>query len=320
MAQRPYTGWDGDARSRRAGTEKMIDIIEYLSGGGLWNNGSWGPRPMRGKRKPSVHGTGRACDLSWRGGKYGGYGNHAKAKVWVDFLTDHATELQLEAIFDYYPRPHGTGYLCSRDYTIQYPKHTFSGAPGGDWIHLEVSPKVADDPAFFDRMFTKLIGALTTDADIPPVDAKDEEALDTAGPDQYPGHLVDVDHEHQHEVKAIQSEIGVKVDGRFGPKTLAAVQGFQGDNDLPDDVGGVDEATWVAMFGNPSAPKPEYPGTVLKVGSTGQSVKVVQAQIDAFVDGEFGPKTETAVKGWQTAQQLVADGLVGPKTWKAMFG
>ena len=72
MAKRPYTGWDKNARSKRAGTQKLIELLNKHSNGGLWNNGSWNVRPMRGKKNPSVHGTGRAFDMSWRGGKYGG--------------------------------------------------------------------------------------------------------------------------------------------------------------------------------------------------------------------------------------------------------
>ena len=138
------------------------------------------------------------------------------------------------------------------------------------------------------------------------------------GADDYPGHLIDLDHEHQHEVKPVQSILGVKVDGQFGPKTLAATQAFQKEKEL-SDAGGVDQPTWVAMFGDKSVPKPKYPGTVQKLGSTGQPVKIIQAEIDAFVDGDFGPKTETAVKGWQSSNQVAADGMVGPKSWAAMF-
>jgi len=37
------------------------------------------------------------------------------------------------------------------------------------------------------------------------------------------------------------------------------------------------------------------------------------------VDGVFGPKTEAAVKAFQTDQGLVVDGIVGRNTWKALF-
>lgn len=318
MAQRRYTGWDGNARARRPGTEKMIEIINYLSDGGLWNNGSWGVRSMRGKSRPSVHGTGRACDLSWRGGKHGGFGDHKKAKVWIDFLTQNAGALELEAIFDYYPSPYGTGYKCDRDYTIKYTKKAFSGAPGGDWIHLEVSPKVADDPAFFDRMFTTLIEGLTLD-DISDNDPVDDGPIDVPGPEDYPGHVIGLKHEQKDEVKAVQSALGVKVDGIFGPKTMAAVKKFQSDNDLAE-AGGVDEPTWQKLFGAGTDTAPAYPGKEILVGAVGDAVKQIQAKVDAFVDGEFGPKTEAAVKAWQTANGLKPDGRVGPKTWAKLFG
>lgn len=35
------------------------------------------------------------------------------------------------------------------------------------------------------------------------------------------------------------------------------------------------------------------------------------------IDGVFGPQTEAATKIWQEAHGLVADGIVGPKTWAA---
>jgi hypothetical protein len=71
----------------------------------------------------------------------------------------------------------------------------------------------------------------------------------------------------------------------------------------------------------PSAPTaPKYPGKPVKQGSTGQSVKAVQTALGITpVDGKFGAQTDAAVKAWQTANGLTADGIVGPKTWAALF-
>lgn len=63
-----------------------------------------------------------------------------------------------------------------------------------------------------------------------------------------------------------------------------------------------------------------YPGTPVRLGSQGDAVKLVQAVVGATVDGDFGPATERRVKEYQTKQGLLADGVVGPVTWKRMFG
>ena len=57
---------------------------------------------------------------------------------------------------------------------------------------------------------------------------------------------------------------------------------------------------------------------VLKKGSKGESVKTLQEFLKITVDGDFGPKTETAVKNWQRSHGLLDDGIVGQKTWAAM--
>ncbi|MEW2490407.1 peptidoglycan-binding protein [Streptomyces sp. NPDC048411] len=60
-------------------------------------------------------------------------------------------------------------------------------------------------------------------------------------------------------------------------------------------------------------------------GSTGTQVKAVQRLLTAqgfdagAVDGRFGPATLTAVKTFQTARGLGADGIVGARTWTALL-
>lgn len=319
MAKRPYTGWDRNSSGRRAGTEALIKQIKFWSGGGLWHNGSWLVRPMRGKSNPSVHGTGRAFDLSWRGGKYGGYGNYDEAKVWYDFFCEHADELEIEAVFDYYPGPYGRGYKCDRDATIVYSRKAFSGVPKGDWFHLEISNKYADDADFYNEKMPELIAGIKPEAPAKPAPLEDAPAVvDNPTGEDYPGHPIDKGHEHKDEVKMVQSKVGATVDGDFGPKTEAAVKAWQKANGLTAD-GVVGPVTWKAMFGEEKKTAREYPGTPLKVGSEGDDVRAVQAVVDAHVDGDFGPKTEASVKIWQEANGRLADGIVGPKTWKAMF-
>ena len=59
---------------------------------------------------------------------------------------------------------------------------------------------------------------------------------------------------------------------------------------------------------------------VLNVGSTGDTVKAVQEFLGIGADGIFGRGTKRAIKQWQAANGLTADGVVGPATLKKMFG
>lgn len=57
---------------------------------------------------------------------------------------------------------------------------------------------------------------------------------------------------------------------------------------------------------------------LLRLGSKGKEVASLQEFLRIPADGDFGAKTDTAVKKWQHKNGLVADGLVGPKTWDEM--
>lgn len=54
---------------------------------------------------------------------------------------------------------------------------------------------------------------------------------------------------------------------------------------------------------------------ILKKGSRGSEVKVLQKSLNLKDDGIFGPLTEEAVRTFQRENGLASDGVVGPKTW-----
>lgn len=69
-----------------------------------------------------------------------------------------------------------------------------------------------------------------------------------------------------------------------------------------------------------SAPAPRkfipYRGKPIRRGDKdAELVKQIQKVVGAYVDGDFGPKTEKAVMKWQGRNGLFPDGVVGPKTW-----
>jgi hypothetical protein len=75
--------------------------------------------------------------------------------------------------------------------------------------------------------------------------------------------------------------------------------------------------------GAPSSPG--FPGRLLRLGLSGPDVKLVQGRLLQLgvarlaVDGEFGPMTRAAVQAFQRAKGLEVDGVVGPRTWKALW-
>jgi putative chitinase len=59
---------------------------------------------------------------------------------------------------------------------------------------------------------------------------------------------------------------------------------------------------------------------LLKLGTEGEDVKKLQIKLGVDPIGKFGPKTEAAVKAWQSANGLTPDGIVGPSTWTKLMG
>jgi len=147
---RPYTGFDKYSTGPLPGLKALRDIILFLNGGAIKHLGSWTIRSMNGKPGiPSVHGTGRATDL--------GYTYRKDIEGTINWLVSNADDLGVEFVADYYPTPYGRGWRCDRDSWKVYKTPTIKGAPGGKWIHLEISPAMANDKAAMDKAIAEAL-------------------------------------------------------------------------------------------------------------------------------------------------------------------
>ena len=120
----------------------------------------------------------------------------------------------------------------------------------------------------------------------------------------------------------------VSADGDFGGITQKAVVAFQKAQRLgADGVVGpkTAEALNRAVSTPAAAPAPQAPApaadpnAVYRLGSKGGEVKEIQRLLvdkgaHIVVDGDFGAQTQNAVMGFQRANGLQTDGVVGPDT------
>lgn len=132
----------------------------------------------------------------------------------------------------------------------------------------------------------------------------------------------------------------LRCDGVWGPKTAAALDKVKLSNGISGDGNSVDKNTWNALLGEEyvhtsPADKPSIT-ELLKEGmrdgaNSVYGVAVVQQRLIDLrynlgkygpakngVDGEFGPKTDKAVRKYQRTNGLKIDGIVGPKTRAAL--
>lgn len=108
---------------------------------------------------------------------------------------------------------------------------------------------------------------------------------------------------------------------QWGSKNLGD-QGYSAEEILRYFYGNITIATAPQVEGNPQS----YPGTPLRIGSSGSAVRSIQQWLNRIsnnyplipkvaVDGNYGEQTANAVRTFQQIFNLTADGVVGKSTW-----
>lgn len=136
------------------------------------------------------------------------------------------------------------------------------------------------------------------------------------------------------DVVALQNELkqagcmsgSVSSTGYYGNTTKAAVKKLQRTHGLRVD-GVVGKKTRSALDSGKTCKtfKTVVSSRVLKTGSRGEKVRKLQVQLNNWgfpvnkVDGVFGKETRAAVIRFQNYKGLKPDGIVGPKTSKALW-
>ena len=135
-------------------------------------------------------------------------------------------------------------------------------------------------------------------------------------------------------VKSVQTKLKAlgfysgSITGNAGPKTVAAIKAFQNKNGLtadgiagPQTIAKID-AAYEAKGGTTASSSGS--SNVLSLNASGTAVSNLQKDLTtlgyyyAQITGNYGPKTEAAVKAFQKAKGLTADGVAGAKTLSAI--
>jgi peptidoglycan hydrolase-like protein with peptidoglycan-binding domain len=264
------------------------------------DTGGYNCRPVTGGQGFSLHACGIACDINWNSNPY-----RKDNKLVTDMsqkMVDDVLGVQTTGGLNIFRW--GGDFRTFKDAmhyeVVLNPKEL---AAGIDWATVPGPRPRVDRPESF---------PVLQPGDRGPTVTKLQERLATAGFD--PG----------------------AADGNFGPRTEQAVRAYQTSRRLDVD-GIVGRQTWTALLtGQPAVDPKNSPvkrdvridpltRPTVQAGSSGDVVidlqrRLTLAGFDAGpADGEFGPRTADAVRAFQRAKGLAADGICGPKTWTALY-
>jgi hypothetical protein len=136
--------------------------------------------------------------------------------------------------------------------------------------------------------------------------------------------------------RAYPASYGTRNDVRLTGPAFDAYSGWLGHEHVPENLhGDPGDFPWSRMVGpgtvTPPPVRPSWTEEIVKQlptlrkGDDGAAVKRVQALLcadgpDVVIDGDYGPKTESAVKAAQKRHDVVVDGIVGATTWAELLG
>jgi len=107
-----------------------------------------------------------------------------------------------------------------------------------------------------------------------------------------------------HHVTMYESDAGSNINCRGGNQSdMVNVESFP-------------KSSVVGYFWPKDYPMPKVPRGTIQEGSRGQDVVSCQTTLGVYpADGDFGPITDAAVRGYQAAAGIEVDGVVGNQTW-----
>ncbi len=204
-----------------------------------------------------------------------------------------------------------TGWLCQSDSDETYVK-ILSATKAEDLFDVEGG----DLPS-------KRVGTFTA--------AQREEGESSPGT----GSVTTVpEHNNKETIKSVQRMLAAlgyyngEITGNVGEKTKAAIKSFQSKNGLDADgvVGPATLAKLESVYNKKDSSSSSFSSSSsgLKLGSSGAAVRNLQSDLEALgyywadITGNFGSKTEAAVKLFQSKNNLTADGVAGQKTLEAI--